>query len=88
MKRVEKNEKGSGWVYLYLSVLSGSRGSINLNLSLSHNLNPAHLVFHFGLDVKNPRTPEPQNPVSIFFHFFYQKNRREIEFLSILEILN
>eukprot|EP01043_Picozoa_sp_COSAG02_P031631 COSAG02_NODE_2074_length_9929_cov_698.467955_3_plen_50_part_00 len=26
MKRVEKNEKGLGWVYLYLSVLSGVRG--------------------------------------------------------------
>ena len=51
MKRVEKNEKELGVVYLYLSVLSGSRGSINL-LSVSHQyLNPAHLVFHFRLDV-------------------------------------
>eukprot|EP01043_Picozoa_sp_COSAG02_P012204 COSAG02_NODE_468_length_21758_cov_41.206796_14_plen_47_part_00 len=38
MKRVEKNEKewgGSTCIYLFSQ---GSQGSINLNLSLSHNL--------------------------------------------------
>ena len=49
----------------------GSRGSINLNLSLSHNLNPAHLVFHFGLDVKNPGTPEPR--IYIFYFLLSKK---------------
>ena len=29
MKRVEKNEKELGWVYLYLSVLSGVAGVIS-----------------------------------------------------------
>eukprot|EP01044_Picomonas_judraskeda_P010792 COSAG03_NODE_1418_length_4106_cov_12.520339_6_plen_45_part_00 len=43
-----------GWVYLYLSVLSGVSGFYQSHLNLSGHIYLAHLVFHFRLDVENP----------------------------------
>ena len=69
MKRVEKNEKELGWVYLYLSVLSGVAGFYQSHLNLSLNLNPDRLVFHFGSVVSNPSTPQPRQPRIYIFSF-------------------
>ena len=69
MKRVEKNEKELGWVYLYLSVLSGVAGFYQSHLNLSLYLNLDHLVFSFVLEPQNPGTPEPPEPRIYIFSF-------------------
>ena len=63
MKRMKRSKriKRTGWDYLYLSVLSGVRGSINL-ISISISINFNQTTFLFGLDVENPSTPQPLEP--------------------------
>eukprot|EP01044_Picomonas_judraskeda_P006159 COSAG03_NODE_605_length_6748_cov_9.478869_4_plen_67_part_00 len=51
----------------------GSRGSINL-ISIFPDISIWLILFFISVQLcQTPQPRNPRNPVSIFFHFFYQK---------------